>query len=375
MKYILFILSFFCFNLIHAGNLIESSRGNVDSILCDSLSKQKADILARQIIEKDYSAAGMTIDEWKQLCPNSEIIARSEIIYNLIADRNVDQLIENYFGDDLHFVYKNRMENVAADEYQYISRDYRTYYNYVPLRHQLDSALMLAAKELLIKKKLNNDEKLICILFSGEVNSFEKENKKSNYRGSFIQEFSNNDRRYFSRENFSGHFYVGSYTPFNESKGFGTNPYFGISFASPLKYKIQGEIYMKFRLNINDENFDYYALGIINDVNSKLGFSIGLAGGYKIFENENLIIIPKIALGYESISTGLREYDEESEETFFHNVETLHSSIGLSVLKPIFRRNYIGMEVNYHYCPYGFDDDLISKFDNSAYSFEIFFRF
>ncbi|MBK9396900.1 MAG: hypothetical protein IPN55_06555 [Saprospiraceae bacterium] len=132
---------------------------------------------------------------------------------------------------------------------------------------------------------------------------------------------------------------------------------------------------MKFRLNINDENFDYYALGIINDVNSKLGFSIGLAGGYKIFENENLIIIPKIALGYESISTGLREYDEESEETFFHNVETLHSSIGLSVLKPIFRRNYIGMEVNYHYCPYGFDDDLISKFDNSAYSFEIFFRF
>lgn len=92
-----FILSFFCFNLIHAGNLIESSRGNVDSILCDSLSKQKADILARQIIEKDYSAAGMTIDEWKQLCPNSEIIARSEIIYNLIADRNVDQLIENYF--------------------------------------------------------------------------------------------------------------------------------------------------------------------------------------------------------------------------------------------------------------------------------------
>ena len=63
MKYILFILSFFCFNLIHAGNLIESLKGNVDSILCDSLSKQKADILARQIIEKDYSAAGMTIDE------------------------------------------------------------------------------------------------------------------------------------------------------------------------------------------------------------------------------------------------------------------------------------------------------------------------
>jgi hypothetical protein len=150
---------------------------------------------------------------------------------------------------------------------------------------------------------------------------------------------------------------------------------FGLTFSSPLSNKLIVELGIKFRININDGSFNYYALGDTNHVNSDVSIFFGGLIGYKIYECKKFILIPKFGVGLESVSTGISEKMNNSQDKTYHDIETIHFSFGLSAMTPVFRKSYIGIGINYHYCPYQFDTNLYTKFDNNLISTEIFWRF
>ena len=129
---------------------------------------------------------------------------------------------------------------------------------------------------------------------------------------------------------------------------------------------------MKFRLNINDKSFNYYALGDTNIVNSDVSMFFGALIGYKIFENKNLSIIPKFGVAFETIGLNLPDNVENPDKKTF-DIGTMQLSIGLTAMRPIFKRNYIGLGINYHYSPYHLDKNLVTKFDNNLLSTELIF--
>lgn len=372
------LLSFlsFSFPLIAQDDSLNSNEVSIDnSSVCKQTSVSLADELATKFIIQDFKAVNKLIETWENNCGRNEINQRSRIIQTIIEGRNADDIIKDYINSDFHYVFKYRMENSVYDDYQYIFEDYWTYYNYVPLRHDLDSALILHSVELSKSSTLSADEQLILILFSGDVKGFDRKSKKDKYQTGYIPGFIAKDKRQMAAKEIGVQLYSGMYTPLSENGVFGVNPTIGFGLTSPFDWKVWWEFDMKFRIHENDQNFDFIALGDTNYVNSDLGFFMGLSLGYKIYENEKFTLIPKFGIGLEYIDTGLESYSDETEETEYHNLETLHTSIGISLLKLVFRRNYIGLEINYHYCPYNWSKNLITKLDNSAYSAEIVFRF
>lgn len=372
MKIVFSTILFLLITSIYGQSSVKYNRQ--DTLRCDSSAILFANKLSAEINSGDFLNANKTIGKWSEICFLSEIVERADIILKINSGFKTDAQIMNYFNSDLHFVYKYRMEFTENEDYWYYFEDYRTYLNYIPLRHSLDTSLRKLSMELLKKNNLTSDEILILKLFTGNKNKFQRESKKKIHKNSFIQEFNNKDKRYLSRENFGVVAYAGMYAPFTEIP-IGNNPYVGLSLASPLKYTIQGELFMKFRINSNDQNFIYRAFGTDNSVNSSFAFNMGINLGVRLYENDKFTIIPKLGLGYESLNTGLSEFDEDTQETIFYNLATLHTSASVSILRPIFRRNHIGFEISYHYCPYGWDEDLVSKLENNAYSLEVFFRF
>lgn len=373
MKRLVFLLFFISIVLYLPAEIMAGPV--IDTLRCDSLTAGFAAGLNIALKNNNLDDAGRLIGQWKSVCGDNEINSRASILYNLRKGIGQDAAIRSYFSEDFHFVFRYRIEYAASEDYMYYFEDYRTYFDFMPLRHSLDSTLMDEAGRQLQRNDLSKDARLICRFFSGDLKKFEKEARKSEFSGSFIQQYNNNDKRYYARENMGVQVFAGAYSSFDEGAVFGLNPSVGFGLWTPLKYRFQGEFQMRFRILVDDSDFEFRALGYDHVVNSNFGFNLNVNVAYRIFENDKLTVLPKIGSGWESISTGISSYDEDTQETKYYDVSTMHTNVGITILKPIFRRNYIGLEASYHYCPYGWEKDLLTRFNNHAYSIELIFRF
>lgn len=307
-------------------------------------------------------------------CGISECTQRLVILRNIIDSKPTSASIQLYFENNFHYMYLNRMHASKMINFGYRYSAAKEYYGYIPLRHAIDSVVIKAALNLLESKSLDPDEKLICILFSDNPEGFENEMKKQEYDSSYIKQLLNQREREYSNIWGAYTIYAGMFRPLGSNDVFTLSPMIGVSFSSPLYYKVVAEFSFKFRFNINDRNFYYYAMGDTNYVNSAYSIFTGILVGYKIFESRKLIIIPKFGLGLEYVDTGLAKRNK-NETDVKYDLSTVHLSVGLSVMQPVFSNCYFGLAINYHYCPYQTDKDLLSEISNNLISTEVFFRF
>lgn len=110
-------------------------------------------------------------------------------------------------------------------------------------------------------------------------------------------------------------------------------------------------------------------------MNSSESIHGGVIFCYKTYEKKSLLILPTFGTGIETFSTSLSERDDKTNETENKSVATINLSFGISAIKQVLRKNHIGFELNYHYCPYNLDNNLNTQFNNSAISAELFLRF
>lgn len=342
---------------------------------CELLTHKTIDKLTIELENHQFASFDTILSEWIKQCGISECTQRLIVLENIINDNSSMASIQKYLENDLLQVFRNRIEYSKRINFGYIYSDSKAYYGYVPLRHKIDSVIMKESLYLLKTKRLNLDEKLICILFSGNIEEFDDEIKKNEYNKSFIKQYLKKVYRDINNRWLSYTIYLGVFTPIKSNDIFSTSPMFGLTFSSPLNYKYIVELGMKVRLNINDDSFNYYALGETNLVNSDYSIFFGGLIGYKIYESKNMILMPKFGIGLESIDTGLSEKKKNSADTTYYNIETIHLSLGFSAMIPVFNKSYLGFGINYHYCPYQLDAGLINKFDNDLISTEIFWRF
>jgi hypothetical protein len=346
-----------------------------DTIKCDSLSIPFANILNTLILQSKWQESYQLIEQWKETCDATEINSRAAILVALSAGVRQEEAIKSYFQSDFHFVYKYRMQYSEDDLYQYYFQEYRTYFNYIPLRHPLDSTLCNIAKKIFSRTDLSDDEKLACKLFSGDFKSFEKESKKKKYINSYVRNFHNADKRYLASQKMGFQLFSGIYNSMDEGQYIGANPSLGIGLNSPIAAQWMFEFQIRCRIMQGDKKYNFVALGDNYLVDSKLGINLNINVMYQYSDIKNIFLYPKFGLGYEAIFTGVKIYNPIDEVTNSYDINTLHSNIGILILTPCFRKNYIGLEASYHYCPYRWSKGLKSKFNNNAFSLELIYRF
>lgn len=371
------VLVFLCLNLKVAAqdeNIIARLKAQKELNKCELVSINAADIIAKKMELHEYDSVGIVIKALTILCGTTEWSQRALIINTILSKQDATEAIETYFEDDFHFVLRNRLNDSKRPDFGYIYSRNPSYFGYLPLRHPIDSITSKIASILLFSAKLNTNEKQICYLFSGDIEQFDKELYKRKNRSSFISNHIITENFNYRNHYLAFNVYTGVYKPLGSSKVFSTDPIIGLTFSSPLRFNFLVELGIKARININDKNFNYYALGDTNNVNSESSIFFGGIFGYQVYKNQKLRIIPKVGIGIESVDTGISE-KKSRDETKYYDVETIHLSAGISLMVPVLKRNYIGIELNYHFTPYQLVDNLHTKFNSSAISSEIFIRF
>ncbi len=344
-------------------------------INCETVAFNAADLIYEQWSIANFDSCDLITNEWIALCGSGEFIRRMVIIEHILQNKEVTDSIQSYISKEFYLKFRWRsMDSKRADFGNYYTKN-EGYFDFVPLRHPLDSLLFKSASDILRSDTLSDDERLICTLFSGDTERFEsavlKKEYKNSHIGSYARKKLSNDRQRWLMFNI----YTGVFHPIGKEQIFSFSPTIGLSVTSPMMYKLIGELGFKIRINLNDNEFKYYALGDTNLVNS--GTSIFLGGflGYTLFSNDKITIIPKIGIGLEDVDTGLSRDKDNSDQTEYFNLKTIHLSGGITAMVPVRIANFIGLGLSYHYCPYQWDKNLYTKISNHQISAELFYRF
>lgn len=311
---------------------------------------------------------------WKAGCGISEVAQRLILLKRMLKNEPIEEEISVYLDNDLYYKYRRRVTHSNQLNFGYIYSDNEAYWGFVPFNHPIDSLVKAKSEELLKKDSLSLDEELLCILFSERIKDFEEAIKNRKYKDSFIRKSFMKSYRESSQYWLSYSLYTGYFKPLGTEKVFSYSPIIGLTFKVNVHEKWYFEVGGKVRVNINDKSFEYFALDSTNIVNSESSICMGAWVGRYLVKSEKLNWSLKSGFGYEAVETGISEKINE-DETKSHDIETVNWSVGSAVSVPVFRKAFIGVGFNYHFCPYNLDKNLQTKLNQHLYSVETFFRF
>jgi len=355
---------------------------------CEQITKIALDRLIPLIQKNDYTELETVLSTIQSVCGENEFTQRMRIFRALLEKKSGGELIADYLAKNYHEILVMRWDYSIEEKYQSIYQNNKKDFNYIPLKHPIDSLLKIKAEALLHSTAFNltEQEEEIALLFADRIDEFYQSYEKpiSPAKPTALEK-ARQRAAYKDRGGFS--IYAGAEFPITGTDPlFKTNPVMGFMYSSPLASNFLYELGLKIRINSNDRDFEYWLDNQTEVINSAASYSIGGTAGYKVFDNDTFIIYPKLGLFFESTGTGLSEvtyydngnyYDDEygSSNVKYHNVNTMRASAGFAFMRHISTKKYIGLEASYHYIPYNWDNQLQTNIQPNYASLQLFFRF
>jgi hypothetical protein len=369
-KLISIVIVIFSFISVNAQTELENFFSEMDS---HPSCKKIANTINKDIsrIYKNDSINNLLIN-WERSCGESEPFFRLKIIDKIKKGYNADSLIQIYYSN-YSYTLMNRIEDSKKTEYKKIYQLDTEFYSNIPLRGNLDSLLINVSKEVLENKSLSNDEKLICLLFSFQIDEFWDLLKKKEFKESGI--YCLNQQ---SIDDWKGPFtydlIMGAWQPLNSGdQVIGLNPQLGVGLG--IKYnKLHFNLVMLVRVNVNDDDFSIIVGSDTIETNTDIGALIGGVVSYDIYSKDDWTIAPNIGLGWDIIETDVEKSNSE-EENEYYELSALNVGVGLDVMYKFGFKHTIGLGANYHYVPYHMDNNYYTGFSTNYLTFNVFYRF
>lgn len=361
----------------------------IDTNNCEQITKAALDRLVPMLVKNNYKQMEPVLASIESQCGQNEFTQRLRILTAILEQSPTQTLITDYYQRNYQETLVMRWDYSIEEEYVHIYQNNKADFDHVPLGHPIDSLIKQKAEALLQSSNFNlsAQERIIMLLFADDINAFynaldktaavKPVDSKPVDPEPKVYTQNNKDRSAFT-------LYAGIETALTGSDPvFKTNPILGFMFSSKLTNPLLYELGLKIRINSNDKNFDYLLYDELMEINSSASYSFGGSLGYKIFDNDDFIIYPKLGLYWESTATGLSENSyidywtnpEDYASVKYNNVNTMRSSIAIAAMHHLGGKKYIGLEAAYSYVPYNWDNNLLTSIQPNYGSLQVFFRF
>ena len=358
---------------------------------CDRHTAEILPLLTKTLNNNDFDQIDPLLNSMQASCGVNEFVQRLRILVYIIEKKNTTTEIKHYVDNQFDKIFLQRLDAADREDFAAQYDQDKAKYNFVPLRHPLDGLIKVRAKALLASDSytLNDQEKDILQLFSDTDVANAVQQQQAD--GQDNQQRFPTPKVYRDRQKAKMGYVpsIGVVTPLGgANKIFGTNISFGFMLMSSLERKFIFEGGFKVRINSNDRNIDYNYEGSNVSVNSSATAFMGGAVGYKVFDNDKFILIPKGILGIDITDTGITEsayssgyYDPDG---YYYDggyidrmvtINNVHLGLGLASLFRMKNQKYIGFELCYHYTPYDASSKVLSPIQANYGSLELFFRF
>ena len=343
---------------------------------CDKITQISLKKLVTIVDKNDFSDLETVLGTIQSSCGESEFTQRLRILRALIEKTSAGALIADYLSKNYHENLVMRWDYSVEPEYKSIYNNNKSDFNYVPLNHPVDSLIKIKSNALLNSSAYNltEQEREIAFLFSDNIEAFYqsyqneappttpptkiKETRGAKDRGGMIIS-------------------AGVEFPITGNDPlFKTNPTFSFMYSSKLSTPFLYELGVKIRVNSNDRAFDYLLYDEIETVNSSVSLSFGGNLGYKIFDNEKYSTgLSEVTDSYYYDDYYYDDYEQGTSSVRYHNVNSMRTSLGVSVMRHLAKKKYIGIEGAYHYISYDWEKNLLTSIQPNYGSLQMFFRF
>ncbi|PRD54358.1 hypothetical protein [Sphingobacterium gobiense] len=355
---------------------------------CEQVTKVALDKLVDIFHKNDFERLEPVLNTIQSTCGENEFTQRLRILRFLIEKKTTGNIIADYLAKNYQEVLVMRWDYSIEEKFAQIYQNNKADFDFVPLRHPIDSLIKLKALALLNSQSYNltEQEEKIALLFSDHIEEFYQA-----HGGSAPQSGSKNKPEptsdsYYGKYRHGVSVYAGAEFPLTGSDPvFKTSPTLGVFFSSRLSNPFLFEAGVKVRINSNDREVEYRLYDEVEVIRSMASLGIGGTIGYKIFDNDKVIVAPKAGLFWEMATTGLSEVNEgyyddgydyyETRSVRHFYINTMRSSLALSAMRHLAGKTYIGLEAAYHFVPYNWDSNLLTSAQPNYGSLQLFFRF
>lgn len=354
---------------------------------CEKYTAEVLPLITGALNNNEFDKIPSLLNTLQASCGIPEFSQRLRILLLIIEKKDSGTEIERYISNQLDKTFVQRLDAADRDDFAQQYEQNKSIYNFFPLRHPLDNLIKIRARALLSSTNysLDDRERDILHLFA-DTDSPEDEPAPQ------ITEQQKNRPQAYGNRSRSKLGYVpliGVISPLGGSnKIFGTNFMFGFMLMSSLERKFIFEGGFHVRINSNDKNIAYNYEGSDVTVNSSATGFIGGSLGYKIFDNEKCILIPKGIIGMDITDTGITEsvysdgyydpdgyYYEGGYNDRMVTINNVHLGLGFSSLFQMKNKKYVGIEVTYHYAPYDASSKVLTPIQSNYGTAAFFFRF
>lgn len=379
MRYTFFFLCFICILPLYA----QTDDDGVHD--CE----QATDLFIKEVLpllrKNDFQNFDDIIQAYQKNCGVNELSLRLQIIRNLIEKKSTVSLLSQYEENGFAQHLALRFKETSHADYQKIYNNNPEKFNYVPLRHPLDQLIQIKSDALLQSDDfpLREEEESILFLFAGDTQFYEQlQKEKTKKLKQKIQE-----ETHASLHRFSGVVYLGMIGPLGATNPvFKLNPTFGLQLMSPVQNHFFYELGAKIQINSGSKTFVYQLDESLESINSDLSFYLGGDVGFIAWQKKRFLLVPKIGIGFKSVSTGLSEstyvqsvwydeYEDDGSGMVYHNVNTMDLSFSLAGMHHLHKKKYIGLQASYHLIPYNWDNNLRTDIYSHYGSLDLIFRF
>jgi len=378
MKIFAIAITLFLSGFLYGQNDTINRSLNEDSLRAIRVTVQVQQLLIPQFIEEDFENFFPVIDLWIDSCGYHEATLRTIIIEELLQKQDMELAAQDYFNEGYYETFRNRVFDSQEFNYHDFYLDNVVYYGYLPLKSPLDT--LLRNRALLLKDSTfaSLDEELIINLFTEDINNFEIEAIKKEYKNSYIGRYMRKEYRK-ERDQYPA-FILGSglQFPIGPFKTFGVSQKLTLGYSTPFQNNWVVDILLNFKFAYQPQNYNFYAMNYLHDIKAKTSGNFSTKVGFKMVDfyanNKTKVLIhPKFGVGFEFISTKvIEEISDEEFRSYFPL--TLNLSLGFTTTISVAKTSYLGLGFFYHFIPYNWDKRVRTTFDKNYMCIDLFWR-
>ncbi|NGM62456.1 hypothetical protein G5B30_11085 [Sphingobacterium sp. SGG-5] len=347
---------------------------------CEQVTHMALQKLVPAFQKNDLESVESILNTIQSTCGESEFTVRIRILCAVIEHKLTEKMIDEYIIKGYKGKLERRWKYSMQEKYAQIYQDDKAIFDFVPLKHPIDLLAKAKAVALLNTESyiLTEQEESIMHLFANQES--QKAVLQPPARKAVRSAYINKQRGGVS-------IYAGAELPWTGIYPlFKTSPTLGMFFSTKLSNPVLVELGFKLRFNTpQNEDLEYLSHDEIEIAHADFSMGVGGTVGLKAFDNNKIIISPKLGLFWEQSDTGLGElvttyyedgdesYEEESVDPY--NINTMRTTIALAVMRHLVGRTYIGLEGAYHFVPYNWDKHLVTRVQPHYGSLQLFFRF
>ncbi len=342
---------------------------------CEALT-ENLQKLVPQFVTNDPTKARQLLDIWEKTCDHTEPSQRMYILLDIAGSGFNEYQYTDYY-ENLLRKFIDRTQDAKDKDYKMIYDSSRAYYNYIPLRGAYDNKTQTLASSLRDKQAKNTSAYLLCVLFSGDIETFNKLIIKDDYKNTAIF------RSFFPDEgpDISDiiHLGVGAgiWMPFGTlAHSFNINPTIGINFRVNVNKWSYG-LEFHFRIPNNKNPFELAALDSIYSVKESFSFNTGFMLSRLIPVSKNFTVECISGIGIDNIQTNKEKPDNLNNDGAkqYYNITTVNLNAGLGFWYKLEARHEVGLQFRYMYSPYKWDSNLNKSIGTNALLVSAYYGF